>query len=370
MSDLPRAVARMFGVGFDGPRLPDGFLPLLDRGVGTVILFRRNIESAQQVQSLCAEVKRRAKDSELLICMDQEGGRVKRLGGGTFTDVPSARAIGRANDTNLARKIGDLLARELRAVNCDWDLAPVIDVDTNPKNPVIADRSLSSDPQLVADLGAAIVEGLQTGGVAACGKHFPGHGDTWQDSHFVLPALDHDMDRLTQVELKPFESAIKAGLATIMTSHILFPKIDPELPATMSRPILQGILRKRLGFGGLIVSDDLEMKAIADNYGIEQVIVRGASAGVDLFFICHDLALQHEAIDLLIRAVERGQVPRARIDDANRRINAVINKYQRPPIENHAALQVIGCDEHQAIVAQIAERAATITDPTEVWRNA
>jgi len=369
MSDLPRAVARIFGVGFDGPRVPDGFLPLLERGVGTVILFRRNVESARQVQALCAELKRRAKGSKLLTCMDQEGGRVKRLGGGTFTDVPSARAIGKANDMNLARKIGELVARELRAVNCDWDLAPVIDVDTNPKNPVIADRSLSGDPRIVADLGAAIVEGLQTSGVAACGKHFPGHGDTWQDSHFVLPTLEHGMDRLMQIELKPFESAIRAGVATIMTSHILFKTIDPELPATMSRPILQGILRQNLGFDGLIVSDDLEMKAIADNYGIEQVLIRGANAGIDLFFLCHNLALQHEAIDLLIRAVERGQVPRERIEDANRRIDAVVNKYHRPPIENHAALDVIGCEDHQALVRQIAERASAMADPTEAWRK-
>jgi beta-N-acetylhexosaminidase len=359
----------MFGVGFDGARMPGEFLPLLERGVGTVILFRRNVESAQQVQSLCAELKRRARDSELLICMDQEGGRVKRLGGGTFTDVPSARAIGKANDPALARRIGELLARELRAVNCDWDLAPVIDVDTNPKNPVIADRSFSADPQIVARLGAAIVEGLQANGVAACGKHFPGHGDTWQDSHFVLPTLEHDMDRLMQVELKPFEAAIQAGVATIMTSHILFRAIDPQLPATMSRPILRGILRERLGFEGLIVSDDLEMKAIADNYGIEQVVIRGANAGIDLFFLCHNLSLQHEAIDLLIRAVERGEVSRQRISDANRRIDAIVNKYHRPPIENYAALDVIGCDEHQAVVQAVSERGSESADPTEAWRR-
>src|SRR5262249_18563062 len=151
--------------------------------------------------------KRRA-SRKLLICMDQEGGRVKRLGGGTFTDVPSARDIGRAGDVNLARKIGELLARELRAVNCDWDLAPVLDVDTNPKNSVIADRSLGADPRHVAKIGAAIIEGLQASGIAACGKHFPGHGDTWQDSHHVLPTLDHDIDRLMQIELPPFQTAI------------------------------------------------------------------------------------------------------------------------------------------------------------------
>src|SRR5206468_6290626 len=137
----------------------------------------------------CAALKTRS--SGVLICMDQEGGRVKRMRG-EFTDVPSARAVGRADDPRLAREIGRILARELRAVNADWDLAPVLDVDTNPKNPVIADRSFGPDPQIVARIGAAIIDGLQSNGVAACGKHFPGHGDTWQDSHHVLPALDHD----------------------------------------------------------------------------------------------------------------------------------------------------------------------------------
>src|SRR5256885_12049253 len=151
MFDLSLAAARMFGVGFDGASIPADFYPLLERGVSTVILFRRNVESAQQVQDLCAALKRRSGD-KLLICMDQEGGRVKRLGGGTFTDVPSARTIGQANDENLAREVGRVLARELRAVNCDWDLAPVLDVDTNPKNPVIADRSLGSRPQIVSRL--------------------------------------------------------------------------------------------------------------------------------------------------------------------------------------------------------------------------
>jgi beta-N-acetylhexosaminidase len=368
MSDLPRAVARMFGVGFDGASIPTDFQPLLARGVGSVILFRRNVESPRQVQQLCAQLKRSA-PAELLICMDQEGGRVKRLGGGTFTDVPSARAIGRANDPALCEKIGGLLARELRAVNCDWDLAPVLDVDTNPKNPVIADRSFSSDPSVVARLGSAMIRGLQDGGVCACGKHFPGHGDTWQDTHHVLPNMDHSLERLLAVELPPFASAVGQGVATIMTSHIIFSRIDPQVPATMSHSILQGILRQRLGFDGLIVSDDLEMKAIADNYGIEGTLVRGATAGIDLFFICHNLKLQHEAIDLLIRAVERGDVPRQRIDDANRRIDAVYQKFYRPPVEDAGALEVIGCQAHQDLVRQIDLRATSAPDPTESWRK-
>src|SRR3954469_6804116 len=162
---IPRACAQMFGIGFDGFAAPATFEPLLTRGVGPVILFRRNVESAAQVHELCAGIKRRSPG--VLICMDQEGGRVKRLKG-EFTDVPSARAVGQANDPRLTREIGRILARELRAVNADWDLAPVLDVDTNPKNPVIADRSYSGDPVRVAALGAQVVLGLQEHGVAAC----------------------------------------------------------------------------------------------------------------------------------------------------------------------------------------------------------
>jgi beta-N-acetylhexosaminidase len=289
---------------------------------------------------------------------------------GEFTDVPSARAVGRANDPQLAREIGRILARELRAVNADWDLAPVLDVDTNPKNPVIADRSYSADPARVAALGAQVVLGLQELGVAACGKHFPGHGDTWQDSHQELPTIDHPMDRLDRVELPPFKAAIDAGVATIMTSHIVFSQIDSAVAATMSDPILQGILRRRLGFDGVIVSDDLEMKAIASNYGIEQVITRGARAGIDLFFICHDVELQHRALDILIKAVETGEVPRERVEDANRRIDAVVTKYYQPPVDEEM-LRVVGCDEHRAVaekVAAMAERADLAADPTDNWR--
>jgi beta-N-acetylhexosaminidase len=289
---------------------------------------------------------------------------------GEFTDVPSARAVGRADDPRLAREIGRILARELRAVNADWDLAPVLDVDTNPKNPVIADRSFSADPSRVARLGAEVVLGLQELGVAACGKHFPGHGDTWQDSHRELPTIDHPMSRLEQIELPPFKAAIDAGVATIMTSHIVFKQIDATVPATMSEPVLQGTLRRRLGFAGLIVSDDLEMKAIANNYGMEQVVIRGAQAGIDLFFICHDLSLQHRAIDILIKAVETGEVPRERIEDANRRIDAVVKRFYQPPVDKEM-LKIVGSDEHRAVaekVATITQRSDASQDPTESWR--
>jgi beta-N-acetylhexosaminidase len=349
--NLPRQVARMFGVGFHGSSVPQQINALLDRGVRCVILFQRNVESAAQVQDLCATLKHRAADP-LAMSIDHEGGRVVRLGA-EFTDIPPARQVGRANDEHLASELGALMGRELRAVNLDMDFAPVLDVDTNPDNPVIANRSLGADPARVARLGCAILTGLQRQGVAACAKHFPGHGDTSQDSHLTLPRIDHDLARLDRVELPPFVAAIGAGVATIMTSHILFRAIDPDLPATMSRPILTGLLRQRLGFEGVIISDDLEMKAIADNYGIEQTMIRGANAGIDLFMICHDHAIQAHAIDLLIRAVERGDVPRESIELANRRLDTLFAKYVKPAIATRENLSLIGCPEHRAIAERI-----------------
>ncbi|HWP40277.1 MAG TPA: beta-N-acetylhexosaminidase [Tepidisphaeraceae bacterium] len=356
----------MICIGFDGKTIAPHVVSLLDRGVGAVVLFRRNVESPRQFAALCAELKRRAAHP-LPIAIDQEGGRVMRLRGGGFTPVPSMRELGRSGDPELARQVGRLLARESRAVNVDWVLAPVLDVDTNPNNPVIADRSLGNHPQLVADLGCALIAGIQGAAVAACGKHFPGHGDTWQDSHLTLPVLDHDLHRLEQIELPPFQAAVRAGVASIMSAHVLLRKLDPHYPATMSRTILHGLLRDRLRFDGLLISDDMEMKAIASHYGIEQAIVLGTLAGIDLFAICHSADLQNQAIDILIRAVESGRVPMERIVQANRRLDALCRQYVAEP-NDRPDLSVIGCEQHLAIaerVRRLSAAAPASTDPTE-----
>jgi beta-N-acetylhexosaminidase len=324
MSDLALAAAKMFIVGFHGRSPTRELRDMLRRGVSGAILFGRNVDgmSAREVGELCAAI-RGAADRTFLTCVDQEGGRVARLRGEGFTRVPSMREIGATGDESRAREIGATLARELRNVHIRLNFSPVLDVDTNPANPVIGERSFGADPMLVARLGCAMIEGMQSNGVAACGKHFPGHGDTSLDSHLELPALDHDMNRLRAVELPPFAAAVRAGVASVMTAHVLFRALDPDVPATMSRAVLHGILRTELGFGGVIISDDLEMKAIADHYGLEDAVVRGANAGVDVFLVCHDHAVQAQAIEVLVRAVERGQVARARLDEAARRIDSL-----------------------------------------------
>jgi beta-N-acetylhexosaminidase len=370
MSDLGRSVARMFCIGFDGTSVPLEVDALLKRGVGSAALFSRNVESPSQFAELCADLKRRA-GMPFIIGIDQEGGRVRRLRG-QFTDVPSMRDLGKTKDESLAEQVGQIIARESRAMNVDVVFAPVLDVDTNPKNPIIADRSLGSDPQVVSRLGVALLRGIQSCGVAACGKHFPGHGDTWQDSHLTMPKLEHGIARIEQVELPPFEAAVRAGVATIMTAHVVFMPIDPRYPATMSDVIIQQILRKRLSFEGVLISDDMEMKAIASNFGIEEAIVRATNAGIDLFAICHSQPLQNQAIDALIRGVERGDVPRARIEQANQRLDKLCQKY----VKEAAAkpdLSVIGCEAHRQVVERVRAAGGTTAtaqaDRTEQWRQ-
>lgn len=364
MESLERAVAKLFCVGFPGLEMPKGTRTLLEKGVTGVILFSRNFESAEQFATLLASIKGSV-DRPLLTSIDQEGGRVRRLRGTPFTEIPSMRTVGRLGDEGVARQVGRVLARELRAVNVDLDFAPVLDVDTNPQNPVIGDRSFGSDPEQVARLGAALVEGMQSEGVAACAKHFPGHGDTQKDSHLDLPRLPHGMERLEAVELFPFRHVV-GKVASIMTAHVVFESLDPARPATMSRAALDGILRDRFGYEGVVISDDLEMKAIADHFGLEEAVVEGVLAGVDLFLVCHHEEVQAKAIEHLVRAVRSGRVPEARIAQACRRIDRLVERYVRPPVSPEA-LQVLGCDEHRRALAPLEPFAAlqpTGSDPT------
>jgi beta-N-acetylhexosaminidase len=331
MHDLEQAAAAMVCVGFDGAAAPPHLRALAARGVRHVILFTRNFESQAQLRDLCAAIDALGTpDRPMLICADQEGGRVQRFRAG-FTAIPSMRELGRSCDAAAITVRAAALARELRDVGIHFNLAPVLDVDSNPANPVIGERSLGADPMRVATLGTAFIRGMQSQGVAACAKHFPGHGDTGIDSHFDLPRLAHGRDRLDAIELPPFAAAIRAGVAAIMTAHVVFDALDPGVPATMSRAVIHDLLRVRLGFGGVVVSDDMEMKAIADHFGFEEAIVRGGSAGIDLFLVCHDHVLQHRAIDTLVRATEAGRLARQAISASRDRLAALAKRFRSPP---------------------------------------
>jgi beta-N-acetylhexosaminidase len=369
MRDLHRLAARMVGIGFVGTSLPTEARDLIRLGVRNCILFARNIETPQQLAGLTCDIKAVPGVDPLMMSVDQEGGRVLRMRE-PFTLIPAMRQVGQAGREDLALEIGKVVAREVRAVNFDMNLAPVCDVDTNPGNPVISSRSFGQTPELVAQLASALVRGIQSQGVAACAKHFPGHGDTNKDSHHELPTLPtHDMARMIDVELPPFEAAIKAGVAGVMTAHVIYNPIDPIYPGTMSRKILGGILREQLGFNGLVVSDDMQMKAIADHYGFDDAVVRAVDAGVDLLWICHTTELQARAIDVIAKAVAGGHLPRRRLEEAARRQDAVFARFVKPA-NPKPDLDVIGCAEHQAVADRIKQLAGTLVDaedPTDAF---
>lgn len=363
--DLARQAASTFVVGFPGAAVTPELRDLIRDGIAGCILFARNVGNAEAVGALCAELKRLA-GRPFLLCVDQEGGRVARLRGPPFTALPPMRAIGAAADEGLCGEVGRLVAREVRAVGFDWVFAPVLDVDTNPANPVIGDRSLGRTPDAVARLGVAIARGIESAGVASCGKHFPGHGDTLQDSHKTLPCLPHPLDRLRAVELVPFAAYARAGLASIMTAHVVFKAIDRALPATLCPEVIEGILRRELAFDGVVVSDDLEMKAIAEHHGPGEAAALALGAGVDLSLVCHGTLVQRAAIEGAVRAVESGRIPRARLDQASSRVGALAARFAAaPPKDPKRALETLRSAEHRRASERIAAVRPPAADPTE-----
>jgi beta-N-acetylhexosaminidase len=254
---------------------------------GGIVLFRRNVGTLQAVARLTAELH--ALPSQPLVAIDHEGGRVMRLGE-PFTQFPPAASIGRTRDAHRAFQVGHAMGEELASVGIDLSFAPVLDVHSNPSNPVIGDRAFGSDPELVADMGVALMRGLLTAGVIPCGKHFPGHGDTTEDSHLALPVVRRSRDELERRELAPFRRAIAAGVPMLMTAHVVYPGLDADHPATLSRKILTGVLREEMGFQGVVASDDLHMRAITDRHDIGSAAVAALAAGADVLLVCQELS--------------------------------------------------------------------------------
>lgn len=291
----PWQPGQLLMVGFDGLRLPPDLAQRIAEGrVGGVALFRRNVEDPKQLRTLIEELYSHAPEAcPLLIALDQEGGRVARLRE-PWTRWPAMREVGLDDVEGVARG----LATEVREAGFSLNFAPVVDVDSNPDNPVIGDRSFSSDPGKVGELAKRFVKAHQDAGLAACAKHFPGHGDTAQDSHMELPLLAHKLERLRKVELPPFADAIAAEVASIMSAHVLFPKLDAKRPATLS-PAVMGLLRAELGYEGLILTDDLEMGAIAKHWGPRDRTVLPLEAGCDQLLVCHSADLREEMLNIL-----------------------------------------------------------------------
>jgi beta-N-acetylhexosaminidase len=326
--------------------------------LGGVTLFGRNVESPEQVLDLAVTIEPLGRDAPAWVAVDQEGGRVARLKA-PFTVWPPMATLGRAPTPALADRFARALARELKAVGVSLDFAPVLDLHSNPANTVIGDRALSADAARVAELGSAIVRGLQEEGVAACGKHFPGHGDTTADSHVDLPVVEHPPDRLRAVEFVPFRAAMAAGVACIMSAHVLVPSLDDEQPGTLS-PAVLGLLRDELGFEGMVVSDDLEMQAITKTRTTAEAAVAALSAGCDAVLVCSgDIDIQAAVLEAIVHAVESGVLPLARIDDAvarGRRQKVRFLGTERPPARTRLRewRSVVGCEAHQIVAAEMA----------------
>ena len=363
---MPLATRRDIGQFLIGS-MPDRTVPVEMRSLarefdlGGVILFSRNIEAPEQVAELAAESEALGRTTPAWVSVDQEGGRVARLTE-PFTKWPPMATLGRAGREGeaLAARFAKALASELRAVGITLDYAPVLDLHTNPKNPVIGDRALSERADEVARLGCVIIKTLQESGVAACGKHFPGHGDTSTDSHLELPLVEHPPDRLRAIEFEPFRAAIAEHVAFIMTAHVLVPSLDDERPATLSPKVVQALLRDELGFEGVILSDDLEMKAVSARSPVPESAVEAIRAGCDAILVCSgDLDLQARTLEALVRAVESGTITAARCDDAFMRLRRVKERFlmgERPgPARRIRDLrQIVGREEHQLIAAEMA----------------
>ncbi len=329
---------------------------------GGVILFKKNIQTRDQVRALTDDLKR-ILEPDVLIAIDQEGGGVWRT-----TDLPCAPAamnVGAADDLGNAQSVGAMIGRGLRSMGINWNFAPVMDVNNNPLNPVIADRSFGENPKRVAELALAYAEGLMSEGIAPCAKHFPGHGDTFLDSHQALPTVTRNLEGLEEYELVPFRAAAAAHLPAIMTAHIVYPAIDPELPATLSKKILTGLLRERGGFQGVIVTDSMGMDAIDKNYGRGQAAVMSVLAGADMLEGLGGINAQVQTFEALEKAEHDGTISSSRIAESLTRLRDLSSRF--PAVARDYPVDLEAADRAFAVNAWgrgiVAHRNPTIPKP-------
>ncbi|MCL7365522.1 glycoside hydrolase family 3 protein [Streptomyces sp. ESR1.13] len=320
-SALRRLALSVLQPGFVGTEAPDWILRDIGDGLSSVVLFSRNIVSPEQVARLTARL--RAENPDLIVAIDEEAGDVTRIESATGSSRPGNFALGTVNDAELTGAVAADLGRQLRAAGVSLDYAPSADVNSNPDNPIIGVRSFGADPDVVSRHTTAWIRGLQSSGVAACAKHFPGHGDVAVDSHHDLPAYTAGPDEIAAQALPPFRAAVAAGVRAVMSGHLLVPAYDPDLPATLSPRILQGLLRDELGFDGLIVSDAIEMGAVTRRYGIDGATAKAVAAGVDAVCVGGESAEEATVallVKALVTAVTGGELPEERLADAAARV--------------------------------------------------
>lgn len=364
---LEQKIGQLFVCGFHDI-VPDAQVKQLiaEYHIGGVIYFRRNIGTPQQIHRLSSALQQQAQDyglPPLLITIDQEGGMVSRIDQEELSLIPGNMSLGATGDPAWTAQASSISARELRALGINVNFAPCVDVNNNPRNPVIGVRSYSEKSDVVAAHGAAAITAMQEQGVAATAKHFPGHGDTEVDSHYGLASVPHDVQRLEQIELLPFRKAIAAGTDLIMSAHVIFPAFEPEsIPATLSHRVLTGLLRQQLGFEGVIVTDCLEMHAIAKHFPIPEATVMALEAGADLLLVSHTLEDQIAAIRAVRQAVEEGRVSEQWIDESVARILKLKAKrhMDREPVSEQELMTILRNEDDTNILRSIALRSVTV----------
>lgn len=327
---LTEKIGQMVIVGLDSYEINDNTTAMIEKyHVGGFILFSRNVKNSDQLLSLVNSLKITSSKNKipLFISIDEEGGRVSRMPG-EYEKLPTNKAIGEVNDDDFSYKIGGVLAEEIKSFGFNMNFAPVLDINSNPKNPVIGDRSFGSDAELVSRLGVQTMKGIQDAGIIPVIKHFPGHGDTSVDSHLGLPIVSNDLERLKRLELVPFKDAIDNGADAVMIAHILLNKIDPVNPASLSKIIITDILRKQLNFNGIVISDDMTMGAISKNYNIGDAAIKAVKADSDIILVCHGHDNEIEVLDALKKAVDDGVISKEKVDQSVYRILKLKQKYR------------------------------------------
>jgi beta-N-acetylhexosaminidase len=351
-----KALGQLFIIGFNGLELSDETSAFISQaGIGGVILFSPNYESPGQVAELVNQVQECRGDLPLWVAVDHEGGRVQRFKKG-FTLLPTAQQVGQCGSPKLAFEVAELMARELKAVGVNVNFAPCADIQTNPRNPIIGSRAFGTDEESVTKMSTAIVRGHLVQGVQPCVKHFPGHGDTLVDSHLALPKVDTDLATLQDRELRPFARAFKSHCSMVMTAHIVMTKIDPGVPATLSPRILQELLRRDMRYTRLIVSDDMEMKAITEHFGAEDAPRRAIEAGCDILIYKTEAAARH-AYAALDKALEDGKLSAETVLAAEARIRALKKEKLLPyhPVVVAEVSQKVGIPDHAALIQKLME---------------
>ncbi len=345
---LRRTAAQLFMIGIPGPTLDRATRAfLVEHPPGGVILFKRNVRSATQLRRLVADLHELGAGTKMLVALDHEGGRVHRLPR-PFTHFPPALTVAASGDPKVVEAVGRAMGRELAAVGIDIDFAPVLDVWSNPKNRVIGDRAFGTTPTRAVRLAMALARGLGRGGVLPCGKHFPGHGNTTGDSHFVLPRVRRSRRELDAIDVLPFRRAIAAGLPALMTAHVVYPAFDRR-PATLSSKICRDLLREKLGFDGLLFSDDLEMNAVAGRSTPGRSAVEALRAGCDMLLVCQSIEAARKAMLGVEDAMVRGKLPAADVVASLARIEAYRRRRRR-----RKQLPKLGWPAHARLARRLA----------------